>query len=111
MKNLSVARSCSLVRLTDIQQSGAPLKEQVQACVNASPCLILDTDGLQFTSMMLGDLVNVYSALKERWPQGNVAMGMIGASDLTRQVMRISRLDQTISVFDTLENAWRALAK
>lgn len=109
MKSLNMTRTCSLVKLSDVENPGAPLGEQLDASLRSSPALILDVDGIQFTSMMLGELVNVLGSLKAVWGANKASMALVRPTTLARQVMKVSKLDQAIPVFDDLESAWRGV--
>jgi hypothetical protein len=109
MKNLTVAKICTLVRLTEWERTGSSLRDQLATLIDGCPRLLLDIDGIQFNSMMLGDLVSVRNALRERWGVGNEYVAVLRPTNVTRQVMKLSKLDQAIPVFDDVESAWRSV--
>jgi anti-anti-sigma regulatory factor len=109
MKTLNATRHCSLVKLSDVEHAGPPLGEQLINSVRASATLILDVDGVQFNSMMLGELVNVLGMLKAKWGESNAAMALVRPTAMARQVMQVSKLDQAIPLFDDLDSAWRGV--
>jgi hypothetical protein len=108
MKNLTAERSSIVVKLSDVGGSNVPLQEQLAPVLNAVPFIIIDADGIPFTSMMLGEVVNLYMAFKERWGSRPSGIAMIGAPEVTRQVLRIAKLTDKIAIFDDLEQAWRS---
>ena len=108
MKNLSVVRSCVVVKLSDIGISQVPLQEQIKTVVSTAPYLVLDVDGVQFNSMMLGELVNVYMAYSERWAARPFGVALIRAPDVTKQIIKIAKLADKLPMYDDLESAWRA---
>lgn len=108
MRNLTAERTCVVAKLSDVGQSTLPLQEQMRPLMNAAPYLVLDVDGIQFTSMMLGEIVNVYMAFQEQWGSRPNGMALIRASELTRQVLRLAKLGDKIPMFDDLEQAWRS---
>jgi hypothetical protein len=70
--------------------------------------LVLDLDGIQVTSMMLGELVNLYKVFEQRWKGKAGAMVIIRAPEITKQVMRIARLAEKIPLYEDLDQAWRS---
>lgn len=67
MKTLTAERSCVVVKISDLGASNLPLEEQMRSLLGAAPYLVLDMDGIQITSMMLGELVNLYKSFEQRW--------------------------------------------
>jgi hypothetical protein len=108
MKNLTAERSCIVVKLSDVGGSNLPLQEQLRPLVNVVPFLIIDVDGISFTSMMLGEMVNLYMAFQDRWGSRANGLAMIRAPEVTKQVLRIAKLTDKIPVFDDMEQAWRS---
>lgn len=110
MKNLTAERSCIVVKLSDTGHSTLPLQEQMRPLVNAVPFLVLDADGIQFTSMMLGEMINLHTALQDRWSGRVTGMAIIRAPDITKQAIRIAKLSDKIPLFDDFDAAWRSFA-
>jgi hypothetical protein len=108
MKNLSVVRSCAVVKLSDLGTSQVPLQEQIKTIVSIAPYIVLDVDGVQVNSMMLGELVNVYMACAEKWSGRSFGVALIRAPDVTKQIIRIAKLADKLPLYDDLETAWRA---
>lgn len=108
MKTLTAERSCVVVKISDLGASNLPLEEQMRSLLGAAPYLVLDMDGIQITSMMLGELVNLYKSFEQRWGGKACAMVIIRAPEITKQVMRIARLAEKIPLYDDLDQAWRS---
>ena len=108
MKNLSVVRSCAVIKLSDLGTSSVPLQEQINPIVNSAPFLVLDVDGINFDSMMLGELVNLYTACSQRWGGRPYGVALIRAPEVTKQIVRIAKLAEKLPLYDDLESAWRA---
>jgi len=108
MKNLTSERLCVVAKLTDMGNSNTPLEEQIRPLVNAAPYLVLDVDGIAFTSMMLGDMVNLYSSFQKRWSGRPNGMALVHAPEVTKQVLRLAKLADKLPVYDDLDQAWRS---
>lgn len=110
MKNLTAERSCIVVKLSDLGHSTLPLQEQMRPLVNATPYLVLDADGIQFTSFMLGEMINLYMAFHDRWSGRASTLAIIRAPDVSKQAIRVAKLGDKIMLFDDFESAWRSFS-
>ncbi len=108
MKNLTAERSCVVAKLSDVGHSTLPLQEQMRPLMDAAPYLVLDVDGIDFTSMILGEMVNLYMAFQEKWGSRPNGFAIIRAPEVTRQVIRTAKLADKMPMFDDLEQAWRS---
>jgi len=108
MNNLTAERSCVVVKLSELGNSTVPLEEQMRPLVGMAPYLVLDLDGIKLTSMMLGELVNLYKSFEQRWNGKGRAMVIIRVPEVTKQVMHIAKLAEKIPLYDDLDQAWRS---
>ncbi len=110
MKLLSADRTCSVVKLSDAAVSTLPLVNQMQPVMEASPFLILDADGIQFSSMLIGEVVNLYLAFQQRWQDHRHSMVLVHVPEKSKQVFRVARLVEKVPIFDDLEQAWKSFS-
>jgi hypothetical protein len=108
MKNLSLVRSCAVVKLSETGSSQIPLQEQIKPVVDLAPFVVLDVDGINFNSMMLGEIVNVFQANSERWGERPHGIALIRAPEVTKQILRVAKLADKLPLYDDLESAWRS---
>jgi hypothetical protein len=108
MKTLSLIRSCVVLKISDLGSSQVPLQEQIRPAIHAAPFVVIDVDGIHFTSMMLGEIVNVYMEFSRRWQGHAHGLALIRAPEVTRQIVRVAKLADKLVLYDDLEAAWRA---
>jgi anti-anti-sigma regulatory factor len=105
MKTLQVDQAFTVVKLTDALPAKATLTEQLEPYVDRSPNLILDVSGIQFNSMLIGEIVNVHRTFEERWKNDEHRIAVVNLTDVSRTVFRRIRLDEFFPIFDTLSDA------
>jgi hypothetical protein len=105
MKVLSVKQSCMVLRLSDLGPSNLPLLEQARPFIITAPYVVLDVDGIHFSSMLLGEVVNLYVGFTNHWKDHRHGMAMAHVPEVSRKVFQVSKLTEKIPVFDTLDEA------
>jgi hypothetical protein len=105
MKMFSIKQTCAVIRLADVSGSPPPLLEQARPLLIASPFIILDVDGVHFSSMLLGEVVNLYQAFTGHWKEKRHGMAMVRVPAVSQQVLKVAKLLDRIPVYDTLDEA------
>jgi hypothetical protein len=109
MKILTVRQTCVVIRLSELADSSLPLLEQARPFIMLTPYVVLDVDGIHFTSMLLGEVVNLYMAFSNHWKSSRHGMGMVNVAEVSQQVFRTAKLTDRIPIFDNIEMAMKAL--
>jgi len=105
MKMLTIKQSCVVLRLSDVSSSPAPLMEQARPLIVASPFMILDVEGVQFSSMLLGEVVNLYQAFTSHWKDRRHGLAMVHVAPVSQQVMKVAKLLDRIPAYGTVDEA------
>jgi len=111
MKVLSVKQACVVIRLSDLGPSNLPLLEQARPYITASPFVVLDVDGIHFSSMLLGEVVNLYVGFNTHWKDRRHVMAMVNVAEVSKQVFTVSKLTERIPVYNTVEDAMRSFTQ
>ncbi|HUJ74763.1 MAG TPA: hypothetical protein VL359_07885 [bacterium] len=111
MKVLTSERACVVIKLSDVSVSSLPLQEQVRGLMQVVPFLILDVAGIHFTSMLLGEVVNLFLACDQVWKERRHGLALVNVSEVSRQVFRIAKLNDKLPIYDSLEQAWAAVGQ
>lgn len=111
MRSLRLETPCTLLRLvSDDGPAGATLPEQARAYLATCPYLLLDVRGVQFNSMMIGEIVNLYSAFSNLWQGRTHRLALVNADDFSRRVFETTHLTERIPVYASLDEALAAEA-
>lgn len=105
MKVLSVKQASTVLRLSDLGTSNLPLQEQARPFIISTPFVVLDVEGIHFSSMLLGEVVNLYVAFTNHWKQQRHGMAMVHVPEVSRKVFQVSKLIDKIPLFDTVDEA------
>ena len=105
MKTLQLDRAYTLLRLTDTAPQRATLTEQVMPYVGQAEHLILDVDGIQFNSMLIGEIVNLRQRYEQRWKGRQHRIALVNLTDTSRAVFERVRLEKFFAIFDSVAAA------
>jgi anti-anti-sigma regulatory factor len=105
MKVLSVKQASAVLRLSDLGPSNLPLLEQARPFILSTPFVVLDVDGIHFSSMLLGELVNLYVGFSNHWKGQRHGMALVHVPEVSRKVFQVSKLTDKIPLFDTVDEA------
>lgn len=92
MKTLQVTGAYALLKLAASPPGGVSLVEQVQPHIDHAPHLILDVEGILFTSMLIGEMVNVHRLVQERWKERAAPIALVNLSGASREVFERTHL-------------------
>ena len=70
-----------------------------------SPHLILDVSGIQFNSMLIGEIVNLHQRYEKRWKGRWQRIALVNLTDTSRAVFERVRLEKFFAIFDSLAEA------
>lgn len=106
MKSLNLEQSYTVLKLAEADTSGTlPLCEQAKSFIDSSPFLIIDLREVRLTSMLIGELINLYQAYQERWKDSSRKLALSNVSDFNRRVLEQVRLSSVIDLHDSLDSA------
>jgi hypothetical protein len=99
-----------VLKLSDFGPSTLPLLEQARPFIHATPFVVLDVDGIHFSSMLLGEVVNLYVEFSNHWKAERHGMAMAHVAEVSKKVFQVSRLTDRIPIFESLEEAVRSFS-
>lgn len=105
MKTLQLEQAHIVLRLTDTELSAQTLSDQTAPFLVQSPNLVLDVRGVQFNSMLIGELVNLYRSFEAQWGERPHRIALVNLSDFSREVFHRAHLDQLFTLADSLGDA------
>lgn len=105
MKTLNVENAYTLLKISDRSRGTLPLTDQVAPYLGQSPNLILDLGGIQLTSMLIGELLNVHRGFEEQWESHAHRISLVNLTPTSRDVLQRVRLTDYLTICDTLEQA------
>jgi anti-anti-sigma regulatory factor len=104
MKTLQLDRSYLVLRLKATTPQNGTLTEQVAPFVGPADRIILDVDGIQFNSMLIGELVNVHRLLEAEKRSGH-RIALINLTGASRTAMERVRLTEIFELADSIGEA------
>ena len=105
MKTLSFGSACTVVRLVDSSLVGQPLGEQLQPFLEGSPNIVLDVEGIDFTSMMIGELTNLAREFDVLWGTKPHTLTMTNLKSSSRLALETMKFDRVIPIVQNYEEA------
>lgn len=105
MKTLQVEGAYTLLTLTAHPEAIAPLGEQAAPYVAQSPQMILDVTGIQFTSMLIGELLNLHRRFAAQWQERAHRIALVNVTPTSREVLERVRLTDYLPIFDSVGDA------
>jgi len=105
MKTLQLKNAYTVLRLTDVAPAQSTLTDQVEPFLGQSPQLVLDVDGIQFNSMLIGELVNVHRSFEARWKDQEHRIALVHLSDVSRSVFERVRLTEMFPIYGSVGEA------
>jgi hypothetical protein len=99
-----------VLKLSDLGPSTLPLLEQARPFIQATPFVVLDVDGIHFSSMLLGEVVNLYVEFSSHWKDQRHGMAMAHVADVSKKVFQVSRLTDRIPIYDSLDDAFKSFS-
>ena len=109
MNFLNVTDAIAILRVRSGTDSKRSLSEQADGFVRETPHLIVDLRNSPLSSMLVGDLVNLRNAARERWGERFPGLHLTGLSEQARNVIVLSRLEQIMPIHPTVDSAIEAI--
>lgn len=105
MNVLNLQTSIQVLKLTNDSTSNLPLLEQVRKNLEQCPYLFLDVNGIQFNSMLIGEVVNVYQEFKAHWSDHMHQIALINVSEFSVKVFQSVGLTDRVPVYESVDAA------
>ena len=108
MSTLNLHCACTVIKIRQSSDFNHPLDEQVEENLGTNPLLVFDVAEVNFGSMQMGELVNVYHRFTEIWKNEPHLMALINLNKTGKEVFGLTKLNDTLPSFDSLEGAFSA---
>lgn len=105
MALLSLQNSALVLSLEAVQESKDTLVAQVQHMIPQSRFLILNIKGVAFTTLLIGDIVNVLNLFEEHWKDQSHRIMFVQADPSARRILDLTKLSKKFPVYDSIEKA------
>ncbi len=105
MNFLGIDQTCTLIRLRQFSEAGAALVEQATPFLQQNPLLVVDAEQITFSSMQIGELLNLHKRFEAHWAGKNHSLSLINVSPHSCEVLKTAKLDQVFHLCDTLRQA------
>ena len=107
---LGIQRAWLVIKLAEASSGDRTLLEQAKAMLAVNAFLILDAEGVVFTSFQIGEIMNVVRDFQEQWGRDPHAVGVINLSPMARRVFETAKVDQVLPVFSNLSEAMQSIS-
>ncbi len=105
MKTLNCEVACTMLRLAESSVTGQPLVEQVHEIIESCPNIVLDVEGIQFTSMLLGELANLAKKFEQIWEDRQHSICMTHVEPASQRVLTTVKFDRLIPIASSMDEA------
>ncbi|MEE8396184.1 MAG: hypothetical protein V3S29_09030 [bacterium] len=105
MMFLETVKTCAIAVLSTTGTPGEPLVEKIRPHMEISPCLLLDGGDINFSSMQIGELVNLVKAFDARWQGQQHGLALFNVSKVSADSFRVAGINQLLPVFDSVSQA------
>lgn len=102
---LKVDLACTVIKLAETTDGNTPLVDQVAAYLAQNKYLVLDAEGINFTSMEIGELVNLANDFCKAWEGNACYIGIVNLTSSAATVFSITKLDRIFPRFDSVSAA------
>ena len=110
MRFLEIQRAWLVIKLAEATSGKRTLLEQAKAMLAVNAYVILDAEGLVFTSFQLGEIMNVVREFQEQWGRDPHALSLINLSPMARRVFETAKVDKVLPIFSNLSEAMRSIS-
>ena len=109
MKTLQLEQAYTVLRISEGTAAQATLGEQVAPHFAQGGRLILDVGGIQFNSMLIGELVNLHRRFEEGWGSDSKRITLANLTPASRAVLERVHLGEIFDLADSLADALNGL--
>lgn len=109
MRNLQIGAGCTVLKVLQNTDQNNSLEDQAEQYLPQNPVLILDVSDVQFNSMNIGELINLYRAFDKIWEAHVHLIGMLHMDTASAKVFKAAKLDERFPLFDSMADAFKAL--
>ena len=105
MKNTGKPGSHTILNFEEHTGSDTPLAEWAQDFLAAAPLLIMDVEGLNFDSRLIGELINLHREFSAIWKDQPHRLVLVNLTDFSDMVFNQVKLSHIIHRYGTVSEA------
>lgn len=105
MKKTGKPGSHTVLKYEDHIGSDSTLAEWAHDFLDAAPVLILDVEGLNFDSRLIGELINLHRSFSGVWGDQTHRLALVNLSDFSKIVFDTVKLSHIIYRYGTVSEA------
>ena len=105
MNYLEIKTGLTVIQLRVAADQNQALDEQAAKYLSQNPFLLLDVGNVEFTSMNLGELVNLRARFDGIWGDKLHLIGLLNLNDHGKTIFQKVGLSQMFPFFDTIDSA------
>jgi hypothetical protein len=105
MKNTGQPGSHTILNFVDPTGSDTPFAEWAKDFLDAAPVLILDVEGLNFDSRLIGELINLHRSFSAVWEDQPHRLALVNLTDFSNMVFDTVKLSHIIHRYESVSEA------
>ena len=105
MAILKLENSAVVLTLRAVPETDELLVEQVRDIIRESRFIILNIKGITFTTILIGDIINVLNLFEEHWKDQSHRMMFVQADPSAKRIFDLTKLSKKIPVYDSVDDA------
>lgn len=110
MKYAHIASGCTLLKVVQTSDNRAPLDEQVTPYLSKEPNIVLDMSGIQLSSILIGELVNLLSSLRSHWTPIKPKIALLNLDEQGKRVLGTTKLDKEFPICADISAAFEVFS-
>ncbi|MEE8434027.1 MAG: hypothetical protein V3S64_04490 [bacterium] len=96
MKNTGQPGSHTILKFDEYSGSDTPMAECAENFLDAAPVLILDVEGLNFDSRLIGELINLHRSFSAVWKDQPHRLALVNLTEFSVMVFDQVKLSHII---------------
>lgn len=105
MAILKLENSAVVLTLRAVPDTDDLLVEQVRDIIRESRFIIFNIKGITFTTILIGDIINVLNLFEEHWKDRSHRMMFVQADPTAKRIFDLTKLSKKIPVYDSVDDA------
>lgn len=103
--SLKIDLACTVIRLSSSRLEEATLVEQAEPYLAQNRYLVLDAGGINFSSMEIGELMNLADDFHKAWAGKACYIAVSNLTPSAKEVFSMTKLDQIFPTFGSISEA------
>lgn len=105
MAILKLENSALVLSLRAVSESDDMLVEKVRDMIPLSRFIIFNIKGITFTTILIGDIINVLNLFEEHWKDQTHKMMFVQADPSAVRIFDLTKLSKKIPVYESVDHA------